>query len=141
MVDNPAQRKKIVLLASGAVALVVVAGALLWGSFSSPSREELGLGSQSATDRNGDKWVLDLIKGQPVSSFADSSAKPGPPLLIKTDVQISGRDVSIGLIVEGQAGEKYVPGAQMNGQWQPEPGLKIIDEAGKILATDKFKYG
>jgi hypothetical protein len=141
MAYNPAQKKKIILLASGAVALVVVAGALLWGSFSSPSREELGLGSQSATDQNGNKWVLELIKGQPVSSFADSSAKPGPPLLIKTDVQISGRDVSIGLIVEGQAGEKYVPGAQKNGQWQPEPGLKIIDEAGKILATDKFKYG
>jgi hypothetical protein len=141
MADNPAQKKKIVLLASAAVALVVVAGVLLRGSFSSPSRQELGLGSQSLTDQNGDKWVLELIKGQPVSSFADSSAKPGPPLLIKTDVQISGRDVSIGLIVEGQAGEKYVPGVQKNGQWQPEPGLKIIDEAGKTLATDKFKYG
>jgi hypothetical protein len=141
MANNPAQKKRIVLLASGAVALVVVAGVLLWGSFSSPSREELGLGSQSATDQNGDKWVLELIKGQPVSSFADSSAKPGPPLLIKTDVQISGRDVSIGLIVQGQAGETYVPGVQKNGQWQPEPGLNILDEAGKILATGKFKYG
>ena len=141
MANDPAQKKRIVLLASAAVALVVVAGVLLRGSFSSPSRQEFGLGSQSLTDQNGDKWVLELIKGQPVSSFADSSAKPGPPLLIKTDVQISDRDVSIGLIVEGQAGEKYVPGVQKNGQWQPEPGLKIIDEAGKTLATDKFKYG
>ena len=141
MADNPAQKKKVVLLASGVVVLVVVVGVLLSGFFSEPSREELGLGSQSASDQNGDKWVLDLIKGQPVSSFADSSAKPGPPLLVKTDVQISGRDVSIGLIVQGQAGETYVPGVQKNGQWQPEPGLKILDEAGKILATGKFKYG
>lgn len=142
MTNNPMQKKRIVLIASIAAVLVLIMGVLLLrGSFSEPSREELGLGSQSATDQQGDKWTLDLIKGQPVSSFADSSAKPGPPLLVKTDVQISGRDVSIGLIVQGQAGELYVPGVQKNGQWQPEPGLKVIDEAGKILATGKFKYG
>ncbi len=135
------QKKRITVIASVAAVSVVVIGVLLSGSFSDPSREELGLGPQSATDQSGDKWVLELIKGQPVSSFADSSAKPGPPLLVKTDVQISGRDVSIGLIVQGQAGELYVPGVQKNGQWQPEPGLKIVDETGKTLATGKFKYG
>ena len=142
MMNNPMQKKRNVLITSVAAVLVVIIGwLLLRGSFSEPSREELGLGSQSATDQNGDKWALELIKGQPVSSFADSSAKPGPPLLVKTDVQISGRDVSIGLIVQGQAGELYVPGVQKNGQWLPEPGLKIVDEADKILATGKFKYG
>jgi len=141
MTDNPMQKKKNVLIASVVAVLVVIMGVLLLRGSSNPSREELGLGLQSATDQSGDKWILELIKGQPASSFADSSAKPGPPLLVKTDVQISGRDVSIGLIVQGQAGELYVPGVQKNGQWQPEPGLKVIDEAGKILATGKFKYG
>ncbi len=141
MAGNPIQRKKIVLIASVAAVVLIIGALLLRSSFSEPSREELGLSSQSATDQNGDKWTLELIKGQPVSSFADSSAKPGPPLLVKTDVQISGRDVSIGLLVQGQAGELYVPGAQKNGQLQPEPGLKIINETGKILATGKFKYG
>ena len=140
MTDNPMQKKKNVLIASVVAVLVVIMGVLLLRGSSNPSREELGLGLQSATDQKGDKWTLELIKGQPVSSFADSK-KPGPPLLVKTDVQISGRDVSIGLIVQGQAGELYVPGVQKNGQWQPEPGLKVIDEAGKILATGKFKYG
>jgi len=141
MTNNPMQKKKNVLIAVAAVLVVIVGALLLRSSFSDPSREDLGLGSQSATDQNGDKWTLELIKGQPASSFADSSAKPGPPLLVKTDVQISGRDVSIGLIVQGQAGETYVPGVQKNGQWQPEPGLKIVDEAGKTLTTGKFKYG
>lgn len=142
MANNTFRQKRIVLIASVAAVLVLIIGALfLRSTFSQPSREELGLGNQSATDQSGDKWTLELIKGQPVSSFTDSNAKPGPPLVVKTDVQISGRDVSIGLIVQGQAGELYVPGVQKNGQWLPEPGLKIIDEAGKILATGKFKYG
>lgn len=142
MTNNPTQKKRIVVIASIAAVLVLIIGALLLrSSFSEPSREKLGLDSQSATDQTGDKWTLELIKGQPVSSFADSSAKPGPPLVVKTDVRISGRDVSIGLILQGQAGELYVPGVQKNGQWQPEPGLKVVDETGRILATGKFKYG
>ncbi|MHC4508825.1 MAG: hypothetical protein ACYTAO_07695 [Planctomycetota bacterium] len=136
------QKKKIALIVS-VVVLVVAVGVLLRGSFlsSTPSRRQLGLSSLSATDENGDKWVLELVKGQPLSDFRDSSARRGAPLLIKTDVQIVGRDVSIGLIVEGQAGETYVPGVQKNGQWQPAPGLKIVDEAGNTLGTGKFKYG
>jgi hypothetical protein len=71
-------------------------------------RQEIGLTLLSKTDKNGDKWVPELAKGQSPSSLKNSSDKSGPPLLIKTDVQISVRDVSIGLVVEGQAGEKYV---------------------------------
>ena len=113
------------------------------GIISSPasSRQQLGLSSLSVTDENSDKWVLDLDKGQSVSSLKDSAAKTGPPLLVKTDVQIKGRDVSIGLIVEGQAGEKYVGGVQKNGQWQPPPAFAIVNEAGKTLTSGRFKYG
>jgi len=100
----------------------------------------MGLSALSMTDANGDKWVLDLAKGQTASGLKDG-AKPGSPLLVTTDVQISGRDVSIGLIVEGQAGEKYAGGVQKNKQWQPPPGFKIVNDAGKTLTTGRFKYG
>ena len=143
MINDSSVKKKTIIITAAAVVAVVVIGALLRGIFSSPasSRQQLGLSSLSTTDENGDKWVLDLAKGQSLAGLKDSSAKPGPPLLIKTDVQISGRDVSIGLIVEGQAGEKYAGGVQKNGQWQPAPAFNIVDEAGKVLTSGRFKYG
>ncbi len=143
MINNPTEKKKMIVIASAAIVAVVVIGALLSGTLSSPisSRQQLGLSSLSTTDKNGDKWVLDLVKGQSLSSLKDSSAKSGPPLLVKTDVQIKGRYVSIDLIVEGQAGEKYAGGVQKNGQWQPAPAFNIVSEAGKILTSGRFKYG
>lgn len=143
MVNNSTKRKKTIIIASAAVAVLVVTGVLLNGIFSSPasSRQQLGLSPLSMTDENGVKWVLDLAKGQSPSALKDSSAKSGPPLLIKTDVQISGRDASIGLVVEGQAGEKYAGGVQKNGRWQPAPAFNIVNEAGKVLASGRFKYG
>ena len=143
MINNPSEKKKIIVIASATIVAVVVIGALLSGTLSSPasSRQKMGLSSLSTTDENGDKWVLDLAKGQSLSSLKDSSAKTGPPLLAKTDVQISGRDVSIGLIVEGQAGEKYAGGVQKNGQWQQAPTFNIVNEAGKVLTSGRFKYG
>ena len=143
MINNSSEKKKTVAIAIGAIVVVVVIGALLHSIFSSPasSRQQLGLSSLSTTDENGNKWVLDLAKGQSLTGLKDSSAKAGPPLLVKTDVQISGRDVSIGLVVEGQAGEKYAGGAQKNGQWQPAPAFTIVNEAGKTLTSGRFKYG
>jgi hypothetical protein len=142
MIDDPSKKKKIIVIAS-AIFAIILFGVLVHGIISSPasSRQQLGLSSLSVTDEKGDKWVLDLAKGQSVSSLKDSAAKTGPPLLVKTDVQIKGRDVSIGLIVEGQAGEKYVGGVQKNGQWQPPPAFAIVNEAGKTLTSGRFKYG
>lgn len=142
MTDHSTQKKNILIVFAILVCLVAV-GTLLRGFFfsSAPSRDELGLSALSMTDEKGDKWILDLAKGQSVSSIKDGDSKPGPPLLIKTDVQIKGREVSIGLIIEGQAGEKYAGGAKMNGRWQPPPDFKILDSGGKTLASGSFKYG
>jgi hypothetical protein len=142
MIDDPSEKKKIIIIASAVFAIILI-GALVHGIFSSPasSRQPLGLSSLSTTDENGNEWVLELAKGQSISSLKDSTAKTGPPLLVKTDVQIKGRDVSIGLVVEGRAGEKYVGGVQKNGQWQPPPAFNIVNEAGKTLASGRFKYG
>ena len=143
MIENPIQKRKILLIAFAIFICVVAAGSLIRGFFfsSAPSREKLGLSAQSITDENGDKWILDLAKGQTSSIIKGSDTKPGPPLLVKTDVQISGREVSIGLVVEGRAGEKYVGGVKTNGRWQPPPSFKIVDSAGKTLTSGVFKYG
>jgi len=143
MINNSSVKKKTIIITASAVIAVVVIGALLRSIFSAPasSRQQLGLLPLSLTDENGDKWLLELAKGQSLSSLKDSSSKTGPPLLIKTDVQISGRDASIGLIVEGQAGEKYAGVAQKNGQWQRAPAFNIVDEAGKVLTSGRFQYG
>lgn len=142
MMDNSTQKKKNILIIFAILVCVVAMGTLLRSFFSSaPSRDELGLSALSMTNEKGDKWVLDLAKGQSVSSIKDSESKPGVPLLIKTDVQIKGREVSIGLVIEGQAGEKYAGGAKKNGRWEPPPSFKIVDSAGKTLASGSFKYG
>ena len=138
-------KTKIVLIASVAAALVLVIGVSFRGcrvsSFSTSYQRQLGLSSLSVTDENGDKWVLELAKGQAQSGLKSSGAKPGPPLVVKTDVQTQGREVSIGLVVEGQAGEKYVGGVEKNDQLQPPPRFKIVDKAGKVLTTGAFEYG
>ena len=143
MTENSTPNKKNVLIVFAIIVCVVAMGTLLRGLFfsSAPSRNKQGLSALSMTDEKGDKWILDLAKGQSLSLIKSREAKPGPPLLIKTDVQIKGREVSIGLIVEGQASEKYAGGAQKNGRWQPPPGFKIVDSAGKTLTTGTFKYG
>ena len=137
------QKTKIVLIASVAAALVLVIGVSLRSCrvSSTSYQRQLGLSSLSVTDENGDKWVLDLAKGQAQSGLKSSGAKPGPPLVVKTDVQTGGLEVSIGLVVEGQAGEKYVGGVKKNERWQPPPRFKIVDKAGKVLTTGAFKYG
>jgi hypothetical protein len=139
------QKTKIVLIASVAAALVLVIGVSFRGcpvsSISTSYQRQLGLSPLSVTDKNGDKWVLELAKGQAQSGLKGSGAKAGPPLVVKTDVQTEGFEVSIGLVVEGQAGEKYVGGVKKNEQLQPPPRFKIVDKAGKVLTTGEFEYG
>ena len=136
-------KTKILLVVSVAAALAVVGGVSIRScrSSSTSSRQRHGISSLSVTDENGDKWVLDLAKGLSLSVLNNSSSKPGPPLLVKTDVQTKGRELSIGLIVEGQAGETYAGGVKKNERWQPPPRFKVVDKAGKVLASGVFKYG
>ncbi len=139
MSENSASKKKMVPIVL-AVLVTVAALATLVRVLSSGSARS-GLASLSMADENGDKWVLEPAKGQSPARIEGSDKEPGPPLLIKTDVQIARGTASIGLIVEGQAGEKYTGGARKNGRLQPPPGFTIFDEAGKTLASGAFKYG
>ena len=139
MAKNPNQTKTAILVV--VVAALAVAGGILLRTRHAPSRPSVGPSSLTATDKNGDQWFLEMASLPYRPAGQDGSTKTGTPLLIKTDVQIAGQDVSIGLIIEGQGGETYVPGAQKNGERRPSPGLKILDEAGKTLAADTFQYG
>jgi hypothetical protein len=43
--------------------------------------------------------------------------------------------------LEGRAGELYKPGGEKNKTPVPEPGFKIIDGAGRVVDSGRFKYG
>ena len=96
---------------------------------------------------NGNKWQLygswrnqpeiQVIKGQTVS------LKFGPPFVVQTDMRRRGRNVSLGLSLVGQAGERYNLSMYKNGKWSrpSSPKVKIVDEAGNVLVHGQFEYG
>ena len=141
--DLSSRRGKIILIGIATGALFVIVG-LFWfpGRSSSSILQPAALSTLSATDEIGDKWTLDLVRGQPLSRISESNKKPGPPLLVRTNARkISNSQFSIGITVEGQAGEKYIGGAAKNGKREPEPQFRIVNEKARILAMGKFEYG
>jgi hypothetical protein len=65
----------------------------------------------------------------------------GPPFLIKSQVHKQGSVVSIGYIIIGRAGEQYQNLITKDNRAVTGAKIKIIDEAGKVLESGKFKYG
>jgi hypothetical protein len=65
----------------------------------------------------------------------------GPPLLIKPQVEIWGGQVRVSLGLFGQAGEKYENLILRNNQRIQEPQVKIVEEAGTVLASGRFQFG
>ncbi len=138
--DGSGLRKKIIIAGSVAVILVgIVCIKLFWPS--SPGGERIELTAPTTKDDSGDIWSLQLLKGQPSQIVAQAGVKPGPPLLVKPEAAVQGRMLEVGVMVQGQAGEKYVPGVQKNAEWQPPPKFRLVSEAGKVLAEGQFEYG
>jgi hypothetical protein len=138
-------RKAIVFLFCIAAGLIIIIGGMLLlfrgQSSAYPTLRET-LSALSATDENGNKWSLDLVKGQQFSHTSKNDRKPGTPLLVSTNtMKINGSRISIGIEVKGQAGEKYVGGAVKNGKLEPEPQFIIVDERARIIDRGKFEYG
>ena len=100
-----------------------------------------------ASNADGDKWQASFYGAQDPSSRITvakgqtTTLKFGSPLNVKTEVESAGRQVSIGLSITGQSGERYNPGVMKNGSALEAPKLQIIDEAGNVLASGKFEYG
>lgn len=92
-----------------------------------------------ATDADGATWTLGL-KGLPYE-IPEGCTKAGAPLAVMADVAGGGRSISIGLTIQGQAGEVYEPGAARNGRRRPAPTFTVFDESGKALGSGSFEYG
>jgi len=95
----------------------------------------------------GDKWQTSFYGAQNaslriiVAKGQTTALEFGPPLNVKTEVKPAGRQVSIGLSITGQSGERYNPKVTKNGKALEAPKLQIVDEAGNVLASGKFEYG
>ncbi|MHC4395672.1 MAG: hypothetical protein ACYS1A_08445 [Planctomycetota bacterium] len=97
--------------------------------------------------QNSDTWRMEsfgpwgTLKTIEVIEGQTTVLKPGPPFLVKANVDSRSGRVSIGFAIEGQAGEHYQSSATKNGRRQPAPNVKIIDEQGNTLVSGKFEYG
>ena len=100
-----------------------------------------------AMKENGDTWRIDSrgpwgnLSRVKVKNDETTVLKLGPPLLIKPKINQRSSLVSVDFSIIGQAGEHYGAGIAKNGRRLAAPGLKIVDEAGEVLASGKFEYG
>ena len=163
MENNSPQGMKVPMIVIGMAGLVIFAGILV-RSLNSPSsppapeptpalapepaplpaawpepNQQIRFSSLAASEDNGDTWTLGL-KGVP-PGLPEDGTKPGAPLSVKADVQGYGQSVSIGLIIEGRAGEVYEPGAAKNGRRMTAPRFTVFDESGTVLGSGSFEYG
>jgi hypothetical protein len=135
------------LRAAGIIALVLLAAFLFIKKPISGSKQGAlapGMGqpaSLSRTDTEGNAWTLDQTSPASLVSTEPNGPKAGPPILVKADVMRVGQEVSIGLILEGQSGEQYRPSVKKNGSTLSAPTLRIVNEAGQVIAQDSFQYG
>lgn len=100
-----------------------------------------------AAKKGGNEWIVsgdgpwgELAKIK-VKKDQTTVLKPGPPFNVKTNVRRRDQSLSISPLVIGQAGEHYNVRVRTSRGSLPAPGLKIVDESGKVLVSDKFKFG
>ena len=107
----------------------------------------LALSGNLSSHAGSDKWQVSFYGAQnpssriTVSKGQTTTIKFGPPLYLKSEVKPTGRQVSIGLSITGQSGERYNPRVIKNGSVIEAPKLQIIDQSGNVLASGKFEYG
>ena len=97
--------------------------------------------------QGGDTWQLESrgpwgdLSAIRVKNNDTTVLQLGPPFQIKPKVRFTGTKVSIDFEIIGQAGERYRNTIMLNNKRAPAPKVKIIDEAGSVLASGKFEYG
>lgn len=102
------------------------------------SDERFEQGVLKRSDNLGCTWALQQANGP---SWL-SRRKPGSPITVKTDVRrVNSGMVSIGLVLEGRAGETYRPAIKKDNGVLPAPWLRIIDKQGKVIDEGEFAYG
>ena len=107
-----------------------------------PERLSISMEQEGHTwkmDSKGPWGNLSRIK---VKNDKTTVIRLGQPFRIRPRIRKSGSKHSIDFAVIGQAGEQYEQYATKdNRAHYPNAQLKIIDEAGNVLETGKFKYG
>ena len=130
---------------AGIIVLVLLLAVLFYSKQNPGSGVSAPGGAQAAslsrTDANGVSWSLDQVGGAVVST-EPNRPKPGPPILVSANVQrVADREMSIGVVLQGQAGEQYRPAVMKNGTRRPAPKLRILNEAGEVVTQGDFQYG
>ena len=113
----------------------VIIGLFLFFIFMNPSSRIMSGSALTAEDDQGNVWELSL------STASWKEGTPGEPLVARADVTVSGRTLFLGAVVEGKAGETYLPAVTKNGRMQDAPSFKIYDEQDNVLGTGDFAFG
>ncbi|MBE3064255.1 MAG: hypothetical protein IMZ69_04480, partial [Spirochaetes bacterium] len=128
-----------------------------------PGRYEAVSIRYSAKDEKGQTWTMTCPKdcGRLATiEVAEGNAtviEAGPPLVAKTTVEVqearpprgsvrapeAGAPKVLAVVyrLEGQAGESYEPRAMRGVTPGPLPAVRIVDEAGKVLAEGRYWPG
>jgi hypothetical protein len=98
-------------------------------------------------NQDGQRWALESrgpwgqLARIKVKNGETTVLKPGPPFTIKPTVNRRGSRVAVDFAIFGQAGEQYQATVTRNGRRGSPPAVKVVDEAGDVLASGKFAYG
>jgi len=133
--------KRALLVAVPVILLAVTAGVKKLAPSKGSVGRPISLKDPQEKDEEKNRWSLSLVKGQSGNAIAASGTEPGGPYIVKTEAQAKRGAIVVGVTLEGQAGEKYVPGVMKNGQWQQPPSFTIVSESGKVISTGRFEYG
>jgi hypothetical protein len=102
----------------------------------------------SRTDAAKTPWqVIGQSRFGPIRMFEvrageTSAIQVGPPLALKVQpAPLADGVIDIGIFIQGRGGEGYSAGVTQNGVLRQSHTLRILDEAGKVLATGKFEFG
>lgn len=136
-------RRQLILIGGIIVLGLLLAFPLTW-MFSETSDSAPGVNSWSSarqTDVNGIEWTLTQTNRLPAPKDANG-VQTKPTILVQTDVfPRREREMLIGLVLTGPDGQRYQPVVMKGGARLPAPKLRIIDETGKVLLDDSFRYG
>ncbi|MCX5670035.1 MAG: hypothetical protein NTU94_01765, partial [Planctomycetota bacterium] len=100
------------------------------------------------TDADGIQWTLPYYWGH-FGGLASFEIRPGEVTVLRTGPPLASR-LTVGKLNKGsiymtfqpvgQAGEGYTVQADKEARSQEAPGVRILDEQGKVLTVDKFAY-
>ncbi|MHC4439653.1 MAG: hypothetical protein ACYS3S_20030 [Planctomycetota bacterium] len=97
--------------------------------------------------QNGHTWRIESrgpwadLSRIKVRNNEATAIRLGPPFLIEPEIRKKGSSLSIYYSIFGQAGEQYRSFVKQNGRAVTGAKINILDEAGNILESGKFKYG